>query len=80
MVSYLDCGLELSLLAIFQVGWVGRGVAGLVGLDLLLLLLLFLLMVCDGLGEGERVLRSACVVRLKLRYVVWSGVCVLVYI
>ena len=44
----------------------------LVGLEL------FLLMVCDGLGEGERVLCSACVVRLKLRYVLWSGVCVLV--
>ena len=40
MVSYLDCGLELSLLAIFRVGWVERGVAGLVGLLLLLLLLL----------------------------------------
>ena len=47
MVSYLDCGLELLLLAIFRVGWVGRGVAGLVG-DLLLLFL----KVCGGLGEG----------------------------
>jgi len=42
MVSYLDCGLELSLLAIFRVGWVGRGVAGLVGLDLLLFIFYFL--------------------------------------
>ena len=74
MVSYQDCGLELSLLAIFRVGWVGRGIAGLVGLEL------FSLVVCDGLGEGERVLCGACVVRLKLRYVVWSGVCVLVCI